>query len=265
MPALSSVRLRWKTTGVIERALWISLFALGGWFVAASLLAIASFPYHSHDALAYGEWSRLIAEKSGFKFPSIAELSYQRPLSYVLQGLLWRLTGISEPAGRLLSALLGATLFLAAALAARRWQFRTGGAAVLLAWILLLNVPSVGLSLSQGLTDVPVAGLVAMSAVLALATPSGPGTTVAVVFLSAAAGLSKPSALVALVSLASAALLVPGRSASHRVRFSLAVLLGTAAAVAYQILLARSLGISPFRLLAGPLVGYYQMLAATGR
>src|SRR5262245_20409260 len=81
---------------------WLTLVVLGVWAVPLALV-VAIVPYHQWDELAYGEWSRLIAESGQFRFPTITPLTYQRPLLYVAQGWLWRLLGEHEVLGRLLA------------------------------------------------------------------------------------------------------------------------------------------------------------------
>ena len=76
-------RISWSTTARLFFQILLALFACGGVFV------VLFVPYHFWDALAYGEWSRLIAETGKFHFPTITAQSYHRPLLYVSQG--WNL------------------------------------------------------------------------------------------------------------------------------------------------------------------------------
>jgi hypothetical protein len=49
-------------------------------FLAAAALLALTIPFHDHDALSYGEWSRLIAQTWHIRFPSITDQTYHRPL-----------------------------------------------------------------------------------------------------------------------------------------------------------------------------------------
>ncbi|HET9063106.1 MAG TPA: hypothetical protein VFO62_07445, partial [Candidatus Binatia bacterium] len=69
--------LRWLAIGVAA--------ILG----AASLLVAAVMPYRLWDSLAFGSWSRSIAE-TGSLWAGTEPLNVSRPLFYVPQGVLWR-------------------------------------------------------------------------------------------------------------------------------------------------------------------------------
>jgi len=75
----------------------------------AALVAVV-IPIHAQDALAFGEWSRLISEDWHVRQAAATAQGYGRPLFYVIQGWLWGAFGFSETVGRLLSGLFSGLL-----------------------------------------------------------------------------------------------------------------------------------------------------------
>jgi hypothetical protein len=181
------------------------------WGMTALFLLIVLFvalviPIHAQDALTFGEWSRLISEHWHLHYAAATGQEYGRPLFYVLQGWIWGIVGFSEPVGRVLSGLfsvllLGSVVWL---VRDRDWGWLAG----LLAAFALISTPVFAAHAISGLTDIPVAALVALTGALLWRRRSP--TTVraaAVALVAALAMLAKPSALVALVGLALAQLL----------------------------------------------------------
>lgn len=175
-------------------------------FFAAALLVAVVIPIHAQDALTFGEWSRLISQHWHFHFSAATPQEYGRPLFYVLQGWLWGALGFSDVSGRLLSGLLSALL-----LAALVWLVRDrewGSLAGALAALALIATPVYAAQVVSGLTDLPVAALVALAGALVWNSRPGRARAGAAGAVAALAMLAKPSALLALVGLALAQLLV---------------------------------------------------------
>src|SRR5690242_8843910 len=181
------------------------------WLTAAVFLAVAFMlavviPIHAQDALTFGEWSRLISQHWHLHYEAATAQEYGRPLYYVLQGWVWGAFGFHEPLGRALSGLFSLLLLgsLAWLLHRRAW----GGLAAALGALALVSMPVYAAQAVSGLTDIPVAALVALAGALVWGRRPGAGGAVAVVVAAALAMLAKPSALLALVGLALAQLLV---------------------------------------------------------
>ena len=181
-------------------------------FVPAVFVAVV-LPYRYWDSLAFGSWSRSIAEGKGlWQNASVFELS--RPLFYVPQGLLWRYLSDGEWIGRLFSLSFALALVVAVWLLAGRLS--TSATAVPVArslsvGILLGSAVFAGL-VAAGMTDVPVA---AGSAATALALWRAPTRwlVVLVAALAAATILAKATGLLALAGLVAAVLVLNGRRA----------------------------------------------------
>lgn len=199
------------------------LFAITGIVIGATI------PYHFWDALALGEWSRLIAETGGFHFPGISEAFYQRPLFYVLQGWTWRIFGFDERSGRLLSFAFALLLVFAVARLARRGP--EPRLRMALAVLFLLLIPDFLINALGGLTDVPGAALLTLTALLAWTPRPSRLRIAAIVVCAAATVLAKPPQLMALASLAAAMSIGPRaelrrRLLGHVVPLAMGCLLG---------------------------------------
>jgi hypothetical protein len=232
-------------------------------FGLAVLLAVV-IPFHASDALTFGEWSRLIGQHWGWHFPSITGQAYGRPLYYVLQGSLWHVFGFGEPSGRILSLCFSALLVAAMAwlVRGRPWGAVASGLAVLF----LLIVPDFARHVAAGLTDVPTAALVALTAAILWRVRRLRVRAAAVAVTAALAVLAKPSALLALLGLAAAQLFVR-ESWRARLGWRVApIAVGVAAALVYDETQARrvNLGLRGF-LEAGVNTPYYRELAARSR
>jgi hypothetical protein len=247
----------------------ISLERLFGWaagvivavFIVLGLLGSLLLPYLVWDSLVYSEWSRLIADAGAlhFHFSPIGAYHLQRPLFYVLQGWLWDLTGFSERTGRLLSLAFFVLLVVAVARLAARRSSLDGQVATLI----LLSVAAVSLYLSVGLTDIPVAAMVAL---VGLAVTSRIRHRWVLIGLAAVgAGLTKTAAYPAVLGLLIAVLLVGERGmrplAKRAITLGLPIVLGTAVALVYDETQSRYLGMSLSAFLRTGTGGYYSTLS----
>jgi hypothetical protein len=194
--------LRWLTIGVLAV------------FAGAMLFAAIVMPYRLWDSLAFGSWSRSIAETGSLR-AGTEPLNASRPLFYVPQGLLWRYVTEEEWVGRLLSLAFAALLVASVWLLAR--QLAHGAARTFLAPLavgVVLSSAALATYAAAGMTDVPVAGASAATAVV-LWSSFGARFAIPLAALGAAATvLAKPSGLLALAGLAVATVVLRGRRAS---------------------------------------------------
>jgi hypothetical protein len=184
-------------------------------YAVAAVLAAAVMPYRFWDSLAFGAWSRTIAEGGSLLSSTDTALFVQRPVFYVTQGLAWRVLE-EEWIGRLLSlsftALLAGAVWLLATRIAGREDVRALLPPLALGVVLASSV--VATHAASGMTDVPVAALVALTGVaLLVERPAAPSRLALVAVLAAASTLTKPSALLAFAGLAPALLLLRRRDA----------------------------------------------------
>jgi hypothetical protein len=140
--------------------------------LVAIVLLLALFvaivlPYGEWDAMAFGTWSRLIAEHwPHVRFESVAAADYHRPLFYVLQGWVWSLFGFHQSLGRVLSLLFSLTLVASVAwTAAQTVRVHRAFVAALAAVVVVLIVPFERY-VDAGLSDIPVAAMLAVTAAL---------------------------------------------------------------------------------------------------
>jgi 4-amino-4-deoxy-L-arabinose transferase-like glycosyltransferase len=245
---------------------WARLAAMGlaALFLALAALLAATIPFHDGDALAYGEWSRLIGETGGLRFPSITDQTYHRPLLYVLQGWTWHLFGFAEWSGRLLSFVFLVLLVLGVVAVARATGPKIGVAtAVLLTIPLVPDIPRFAIS---GLTDVPVAATLAATGAALWLRPLGRFAPAVVGVCALLAALTKPTAFLALAALVAAHLIGERSSVRRRMLEVVPLAAGAAVALAYDVVQAGYIGESLFRFLnAGVTEGYYANLAADAR
>jgi 4-amino-4-deoxy-L-arabinose transferase-like glycosyltransferase len=239
------------------------------WLTAAVFLALAFMlavvlPIHAQDALTFGEWSRLISQHWHLHYDAATPQEYGRPLYYVLQGWLWGIFGFHEPLGRILSGLFSLLLLGSVAwlLSRRDW----GSLAAALAALALVSMPVYAAQVVSGLTDIPVAALVALAGALVWARRPGVGGAVAVGVASALAMLAKPSALLALAGLALAQLLVNESWRSKLLYRVAPVVAGVGLGLVYDAVQAGYVhqGLRTF-LQAGVNTAYYRSLAEASR
>jgi hypothetical protein len=227
---------RWITRTVS----WLAL-AVAALFAVAAAFAAAVMPYRFWDSLAFGSWSRSIAE-TGELWANADALKVSRPLFYVPQGLVWRVAD-EEWLGRMLSAAFGALLVLCVWLLARRLSEDRPTKALLapLAALVALSSSVFATFVAAGMTDVPVAAATAATAlVLWSRLPRRLAVTLAALGACATI-LAKPSGLLALVGLAVAAWVLSGRASLPRLA-GLGV--GVVAGIAYDAWQASRMDVS---------------------
>jgi hypothetical protein len=218
--------------GWVDRALgWLTV-GLVAVFGSVATFAAVVMPYRLWDSLAFGSWSRSIAEGHDL-WDNVPALFVQRPVFYVTQGLAWRVLGGGEWIGRVLSLSFAVILVVAVWMLARRLTTDPDGRLFLppLAVYVLLGSSVFATYVAAGMTDVPVA---AMAAATAAATWSRrPGLAGAVLIAALAAGtvLAKPTGLLALAGLIGAVLVLQGRMAG---RAAASVAVGVAVALSYE-------------------------------
>jgi 4-amino-4-deoxy-L-arabinose transferase-like glycosyltransferase len=239
---------------------WLITFLFFG---TAFMLAIV-IPIHAQDALTFGEWSRLISEHWHFHYAAATVQEYGRPLFYVLQGWVWGMFGFDETYGRILSGLfsvllLGALVWL---VRDRQWG-RLAGA---LAALALISTPVFAEQVVSGLTDIPVAALVALTGALVWGRRPERFGAVAAAAAAALAMLAKPSALLALAGLAVAQLVVNERWRSRLLYRVAPIAVGVGVGLGYDALQADYVreGLRSF-LQAGVNTAYYRALADEAR
>jgi hypothetical protein len=207
--------------------------ATAGVFLAIEIVLASTLPYRGWDPVAYGTWSRLIGLHSGFHQPGIPDVDLHRPLFYVLQGEVWRVFGFHLALGRLLSLAFAVVLVLCVArLAGRQEHGRLQqGVAVLL----MLLVTDLLVHAASGLTDVPAAAMVALTAVVAWTVRDSPYRFPLLAFAALLAVLAKPSGLVGVAALTSAQLLGPASTLARRALHDVApIAAGAAVGILYD-------------------------------
>jgi hypothetical protein len=237
---------------------------LTGLFFAIALLIAVVIPIHAQDALTFGEWSRLISEDWHLRCPAVTAQEYGRPLFYVMQGWLWGAFGFSETSGRVLSGLFSGLL-----LGACVWLVRDrpwGPLAGALAALALIATPVFAAQVVSGLTDLPVAALVALSGALVWGRRPGPVRAGLAGLAAALAMLAKPSALLALTGLALAQLLVSEPLRSRLLMRVAPLVGGIGIGLVYDLVQARYVHQSLRTFLqAGVNTDYYRALASEAR
>jgi hypothetical protein len=219
----------------IECVLRAVALALVSVFAVATVFVAAVVPYRSWDSLAFGSWSRSIAE-TGDLWAAAGQLNATRPLFYVPQGLVWRWISEDEWLGRLLSAgfaaLLVACVWVLAGQLARDRAERSFLAPLAVGALLSSSV--LAAFAAAGMTDVPVAAASAATAA-ALWSSLPPRLAAPAAAIGAAATvLAKPSGLLALVGVLLATLALHGRAKALPVAGSIVGALGAVAYDAWQ-------------------------------
>ncbi|HKX48391.1 MAG TPA: hypothetical protein VJM06_06970 [Gaiellaceae bacterium] len=225
----------------IARAATALAVVVAGLFALATAFVAAVMPYRLWDSLAFGSWSRSIAE-TGDLWANADPLKVSRPLFYVPQGLVWRIAD-EEWLGRTLSAAFGVVLVLAIWFLARRLTEDRATKALLapLAVLAMLASSVFATYVAAGMTDIPVAAATAATALVAWSRLT-PRLAVPLAALGACATiLAKPSGLLALAGLAAAALVLWQRAALARLGGLAA---GVVVAVAYDAWQASRLDVS---------------------
>jgi hypothetical protein len=220
------------------RGLALATLAL---FAAATAFVAAVMPYRIWDSLAFGSWSRSIAE-TGDLWANADTLKVSRPLFYVPQGLIWRIAD-EEWLGRSFSAAFAAAFVVCVWFLARRLTDDLPAKTLLppLAALVALASSAFATNVASGMTDVPVAAATAATGlVLWSSLPARLAVPLAALGACATV-LAKPSGLLALAGLVAAAWILSGRAALGPL---LGVAGGTAVGLAYDAWQASRLDVS---------------------
>jgi hypothetical protein len=249
-----------RLTAVAVGAIALVVLAFG---VAISLF----LPYGEWDAMAYGSWSRLIADHwPHLRFAAASAVDYHRPFFYALQGTAWRVFGFHESLGRLLSLAFAALLTVAVAFIAwRSVPRRYAQLAAAVAVALLITLTSFERYIASGLSDVPVAAMIAVTAALLYVRRLGRARLPLVALTACLSLLTKPSALTALLGLGAAALIGPRVDLPRRLRAAGAVGVGTVVALIYDVVQARYVHMGLRTFMTTGTDGFYAALAAQRR
>ena len=246
--------------------------ALAATLVAATVFCCAvavavELPLGDWDSLAFGTWGRSIAEHwPHLRFASAGPADYQRPVFYVLEGTLWRIFGFHESLARLLGVAFG--VLLAAALAytaARTTPRRYAAAAAAIVVGLLLAVSPFERFVVAGLSDIPVAAMLAVTGALALVRRRDRVRLPLLALSACLAVLTKPTALASLVGLAAAVLVGSRAGLSRRSPAAAAIAAGTFVALVYDGVQAHLSRIGLRTFLTFGTDGFYASLAAQHR
>jgi hypothetical protein len=244
--------------------LFVGITAL---FLAFTLVIALALPYGDWDAMSFGVWSRLIAEHwPHIRFAEAGAPDYQRPLFYFVQGTAWALFGFHQAIGKTLSLLFSGLLLASMAwLAARTVRVERHFAAAL-ALVVVLLIAAFVRFIAAGLSDIPAAATVALTAALLLAPRLGRLQLPFVAISAVLAVFAKPSAIPALAGLCFAVLLGPRADLRRRSIAAAAVALGTCVGIAYDIVQAGyvHLPLKDF-LTTGTSDGFYAQLADANR
>lgn len=249
-------------TGLATWLARLAMWALGGLFVVASLVLAVTIPIHATDALTYGEWSRSIGETGDLHFDGVGPAHYHRPLFYVLQGWIWGIFGFHEWLGRVLALVFTVWMLGATAWLASRSRMRGGVAAFAIG--LLCLVPDVRKATVSGLSDIPLAALVATTAAVAWSARLGRARPWLVAASAALAVLAKPTALVALVGLVGA-LAIGSTGWRKWVMAAAPVAAGAAIGLAWDVAHAIHLDLGLMEFLRAGSTGFYADLARSAR
>jgi len=205
-------------------------------FLLMTIPIAIALPYGEWDAMSFGTWSRLIAEHfPSFHFAEATAGDYQRPLFLWLQGLVWSVFGFHESLGRLLSLAFSVLLVLSVAWTAGRTAPPYRRFAAALAAVLVLTVTYFDRYIAAGLTDIPVAAMIALTGALLLARKLGRARLPLVGVAAFLSVLTKPSALPALLGLGGAILIGPRSDLRRRGWALLAVGLGFLGGLVYDL------------------------------
>jgi hypothetical protein len=267
--ALDAVPNAAEPPAATDRA-WISAaylavagVAAAGFAAVGTLLAV-TLPYHQWDSFGFGEWSRAIAEHGTYDPVAFGPLTASRPLFYELQGVIWKATGISFSAGRLLS--LAFALLLVGAVFRLQLATTRSRIEAALAVAVVLSIPVFAQQSLSGQTDVPAAAMVALVAALALRPVRGRAGTIAIVVTAALAVLTKQTVLIALVPLAAVLFAFAPGSFVSRLRGPAGALIGgLALGLSYDVELASRFGESLHQFLTTGSTGIWAELAARAR
>jgi hypothetical protein len=246
------------------------LYAAGAVGIVLVLCAAAvavKLPFGEWDAMAYSIWSRQIAlHWPHFEFAGVPAVDLHRPVFYYLEGTLWAIFGFHQALGRFLALAFGVLLAAALTLTAARTSPRRYGAAAG-ATVLALLIASYPYEryLVSGLTDVPVAAMITLTAAMLAAACERPRLVPLVALAACLALLTKPTALASLLGLGAAILLGDRAGLRRRAYAVTAVAAGMFVALVYDAYEAHRLHMSTWGFLTMGTDGFYAALAATRR
>lgn len=248
---------------------WIALaagFIALGVFGCAVLVAV-ELPFGEWDAMAYGRWAQLIAQHwPHIRFAVEGAQEYHRPFFYFLEGTVWKIFGFHQSLGELLSLAFGVLLAASLAYVAARTsprRYAAVGAAVVVG--LLLATTPFERYVDSGLTDVPVAAMLALTAALLFARRLGRAQLPLVGLAACLSLLTKPTALASLLGLAAAVLLGSRAGLRRRANAAVAIGAGTALALVYDAIQAHLTHVGLVTFLTSGSDGFYTSLAASHR
>jgi hypothetical protein len=234
-------------------------------FVLAAVVAI-SLPYGEWDAMAYGVWSREIAEHwPHLRFADVPPFDYQRPFFFFLQGTVWAIFGFHQALGRLVNLAFSILLAVALGYLGFRSPRKHGVLCGALAVGLLVTVIPFERYIAAGLTDVPAAAMLAATAALLYTKRLGRAQLPVIALVACLTQLTKPSAFVSLGGLAAAALLGSRSGLRGRVLLAGAISVGTFVAFVYDEIQARYLHLSFTTFLTKGTDGFYASQSAQRR
>ena len=233
-------------------------------FVAAAFMLAVVIPIHAQDALTFGEWSRLISQHWHFHYTAATVQEYGRPLFYVLQGWLWGIFGFHETIGRVFSGLFSVLLLasLAVLVRDRAW----GRLAACLAALAVVATPVFAQQAVSGLTDIPVAALLALAGAFVWGRRPSVARAVAAASAATLAMLAKPSAFLALIGLGLGLLLLEDTWRTRVLYRSAPIAAGIGLGLVYDATQAHYThqGLQSF-MQAGVNSAYYRALAGASR
>lgn len=235
--------------------------------LVCAVVVAAELPFGEWDAMSYGIWAREIAAHwPHFQFPDASAMDLHRPLFYYLEGTAWSVFGFHQALGRLLALAFGVVLAAALAFAAgwsapRRYR---GAAAATTLTLVVACVPFERFVVS-GLSDVPVAAMIAVSAALLVVARDRPRLLPVVGLAACLALLTKPTALASLLGLAAAILIGERRTLRRRSAAAGALVGGMVVALVYDGLEAHRLHVGLGTFLTSGSDGFYASLAASRR
>ena len=246
-------------------ALAVALVALV--VFALGFLISVTLPYGDWDAMAYGAWSRMIAGNwPHIRFAAASAVDYHRPFFYALQGTIWRIFGFHQSLGRLLS--LAFSTLLAISVGYLSWRavprrYAEVSAAIGVALVIILA--TFERFIASGLTDIPVAAMLALTAALLFARRLGRTRLPLVGIAACLSLLTKPSAVTALAGLILAVLVGPRADLRRRLPAAGAIAGGTAVALVYDLVQAHYVHMGLRAFMTEGTDGFYASLSANLR
>lgn len=235
--------------------------------VASAVAVSIELPFGEWDAMAFGSWAREIGTHwPHIRFANQSAIEYHRPLFYFLEGTVWAVFGFHQALGRLVALAFG--IVLGGALSFAAWRSvprRYAPTAAAIAMALLGASTPFERFVVSGLSDVPVAAMLAATGALVLVSRSRPAAVPLVAVAACLSLLTKPTALASLLGLAAAVAIGSRAALLRRARVAGAILAGTAVALVYDGVQAHLSHVSLRTFLTTGSDGFYASLAARKR